>query len=124
MSRCGRQLPMRHATAFAAVLFALLTGPAQAFFRPGHHPPPPGNKPPIHVPAPPPVVVPPVVTPPGGGTGGGPPPPVLSAPEPNGLALALLGSGGLSLFLVCRRLAAHGTDRGRRVSAAPATDSV
>jgi len=120
MSHCGRQRPIRHRTAFAAVLIALFAGPAHAFFRPvpvATHTPT-TNKPPIHVP-----VQPPPNTGGGGGTthtGGGSTPPVDSAPEPNGLLLALLGGGGLGLFAACRRRTTSGNDRGRRESAAPA----
>jgi hypothetical protein len=102
MPRFGRHLSIRRKTAFAAAaLLALFAGPAHAFFPPIpiYIPVPPAKKPPILVPASPPVTVPPVVTPPDGGS----PSPPQSAPEPNGLVLALLGSGGVGLFAACRR---------------------
>jgi hypothetical protein len=102
MSRIGRYLSIRHKIALAGIaLLAPFALPAQAFFPPVpiRVPVPPPRKPPIHVPTPPPVVVPPVITPPPVG----PPSPPQSAPEPSGLVLALLGSGGVSLFVARRR---------------------
>src|SRR5947209_19345207 len=98
MSVCGRQLPTRYRAAFAAALLGLLACSADAFFRPvpttkttDTH------KGPIHVPTSPGTSK----TPGSTSHGGGSHPPVDSAPEPNGLALALVGAGGLALFLVC-----------------------
>jgi hypothetical protein len=101
MAGSGFHWPSGCKTAFAAVLLTLFAGPAPAFFRPT-----PVSK--IKPPHTKPIIIPkkPPNTPPGGGgtTGGGTTGGPSSAPEPNSLALAFLGSSGLGLFAASRRL--------------------